>query len=202
DRSPPPPARPRRNAPQARPFGPSLPRPQIAEPERRQEMYFGRLRAAVMNNDLDQDIFRRFLGILDEDVEVPVVVEDSRVEQLVFRLVPPALPACLDEIGIGIGLLRILVEILHVRVRRSTVEVEVVLFYVLAVVALAVGESEQPLLQDRVFPVPEGQRETEPLVVVGNPRQAVFPPAVGARPGLVVREIIPGVAPFAVVFTH
>ena len=52
--------------------------------------------------------------------------------------------------------------------RGRAVDVEVVLLHVLAVVALAVGEPEQPLLQDRVALVPQRQREAQPLLVVAR----------------------------------
>ena len=61
----------------------------------------------------------------------------------------------------GIGRLRVLVEVLHVRVRRRAVEVEVVLLDVLAVIPLAVGQAEQPLLEDRILPVPQRQGEAQ-----------------------------------------
>ena len=84
--------------------------------------------------------------------------------------------------------------------RRRAVEVEVVLLHVLAVIAFAVGQAEQPLLENRILAVPEGEGEAEPLLVVGDAGQAVFAPAIGARARLIVGEIIPGVAAFAVVF--
>ena len=115
---------------------------------------------------------------------------------------PAAAAAGLDQVGVGERRLRILVEVLHVRVGRRAVEVEVVLLDVLAVVALAVGQAEQPLLEDRVLAVPEGQREAEPLLVVGDAGQAVLAPAIGARAGLVVGEVVPGVAALAVVLAH
>ena len=86
--------------------------------------------------------------------------------------------------------------------RRRAVEVEVVLLHVLAVVALAVGEAEEPLLEDRILAVPQGQREAEVLLVIGDAGDAVLAPAVGARAGLIVGEEIPGVAAFAVVLAH
>ena len=95
--------------------------------------------------------------------------------------------------------MRVLVEILHVRVGRRAVEVEVVLLDVLAVVAFAVGQSEEPLLEDRILPVPQGQREAQALFVIGNAGDAVFAPAIGARAGLIVGEEIPGVSVLAVV---
>jgi hypothetical protein len=48
------------------------------------------------------------------------------------------------------------------------------------VIALVRVQAEEPLLEDRVFAVPEGERETEPLLVVGNTGDAVLAPAVGA----------------------
>ena len=51
-------------------------------------------------------------------------------------------------------------------------------------VALAVGQAEEPFLEDRVLAVPEREGEAEPLLVVGDPGQSVFAPAIGARAGL------------------
>src|SRR5262249_11266462 len=48
---------------------------------------------------------------------------------------------------------------------------------------------------------PEGQREAEPLVVVGEARQAIFAPAVSAGSGLVVGEVVPRVPALAVILT-
>src|SRR5436309_9832811 len=86
--------------------------------------------------------------------------------------------------------------------RRRRIEVEVVLLDVFAVVALGPGEAEQPLLQDRIVAVPEGQGEAETAVVVGDPAEAVLAPAVGARPGVAGGEGAPGVAVGAIVFAH
>jgi len=80
-------------------------------------------------------------------------------------------------------------------VRRRAVEVEVVLFYVLAVVALAVGEAEEPLLENGVLSVPEGESKAEVLFIVGNAGDAVLAPAVGARAGVVMGKEIPASPP-------
>ena len=176
--------------------------PVVPEPERRQEVQLRSLRPAVVGRDLDEDVLGAALGVLHEDVEVPVVIEDAGVEELILHLVPGAPTVCLYQISIGKGRLGVLVEILHVRVGRRAVEIEVVLLHVLAVVALAVGEAEEPLLEDRVLPVPQGEGEAELLLVVGDAGDAVLAPAVGARAGMVVGEEIPGVAAFAVVLAH
>ena len=50
--------------------------------------------------------------------------------------------------------------------------------------------------------VPEGEGEAEALLVVGDPAEAVLAPAIGAGAGLVVAEVVPGVAVLAVVLAH
>ena len=95
--------------------------------------------------------------------------------------------------------LRILVQALQVGVRGRGVQVEPVLLGVLAVVALAVGEPEHPLLEDRVRAVPQRERQAQPLALVADPGDPVLAPPVGARARLVVREVVPGVAAAAVV---
>src|SRR5262249_42106133 len=176
--------------------------PIVAEPQGREEVERGRLGAAVVSTDADEDVLRRRLGVLHEDVEVAVLVEHAGVEQLVLKFGPAAPAAGLDEGAVGEGGLGVLVEVLHVRVRRRAVEVEVILLDVLAVVALTVGQPEQPLLEDGVVAVPQGQGEAEALPVVGDAGQPVLAPAVGAGAGLVVAEIIPGVATLAVVLAN
>ena len=52
-------------------------------------------------------------------------------------------------------------------------------------------DSEQPLLEDRVASVPQRHAEAEPALAVGDAQEAVLTPAVGARPGLLVTEVVP-----------
>src|SRR5262249_16103918 len=78
--------------------------------------------------------------------------------------------------------------------RRGRVEVPPVLLRVLAVVALGTGEAEDPLLEDRVAAVPECEREAELLPVIADPGEAVLVPPVAARPCMVVRAEVPGLA--------
>ena len=178
------------------------PGPGIAEPQGRQHVQQSGFRPAIVDADPDQHVLRGGLGILDDDVEVAVAVEDAGVDELVLELVPRPLAIRRHEVVVGIGRLGVLVEILHVRVSRRAVEVEVILFDVLAMVALAIGQPEQPLLENRVRAVPERQRETQDLVAVTDPRQPILAPAVGAGAGLIMGEIVPGVAVVAVVLPH
>jgi hypothetical protein len=69
------------------------------------------------------------------------------------------------------------------------------------VVALVAGNAEHALLEDRVLGVPERDGEAEVLVVVGDAREAVLAPAIGARTGVLVREMGPCIAVTRVVLT-
>src|SRR5512147_3157622 len=83
--------------------------------------------------------------------------------------------------------------------RRRTVEVEVIFLDVLAVIAFAIGEPEETLLEDRVFPVPKGERKTDSLLLVADPPEPILAPAIGARAGVIVGEEIPRVTPRTIV---
>src|SRR5687767_14725098 len=139
----------------------------------------GRFRPTVMNRDANEYIFRAFLRVLDKNIKIPVIVKYTRIQQLVFKLFPRAPPVGLDQVQIGILTLRVLVEVLHVRVRRRAVEIEVVLLDILAVVRLAVGEPEQALFQNWIALVPQRQRKAQPLLVIRQSAKPVFTPAVG-----------------------
>jgi hypothetical protein len=168
-------------------------------PGRAKQLQRGRHRAAVVGGDEHQHVVRGGLGVLNDDVEIPVVVEHAGVEQLVLHVELAAARVGGGEIVVWKCRLRILVEALHVGMRRRAVEVEPILLDVLAVVALTVREPEHPLLEDRVRAIPEGERQTQPLTVIADPRDAVLAPAIGARSGVIVREVVPRVAAGAVV---
>src|SRR5215471_10493949 len=85
---------------------------------------------------------------------------------------------------------------------RRAIEIEVIFFDVLAMIAFAVGEAEQPLFQNRALAVPECEREAEPLAIVGESGQAVFAPMIGARASLIVGKVSPSVSAFAVILAH
>src|SRR5262245_39229817 len=107
-----------------------------------------RLRPPVVDSDLDQDVLGSRLGILNKDVEVAILSEDTRVEQLVLEFVTRTFPVRLDQIPVGKRSLWIFVKILQIGMRRSGVQVEVILLDVFAVITLAVRQSEQPLFED------------------------------------------------------
>src|SRR5690606_28588833 len=84
----------------------------------------------------------------------------------------------------------------------GVVEVVVILLYVLAVVALGVREAEEPLLYYGVLPVPKGEREAEDLPFVGDAGESVLAPPVCTRAGVVVGEVVPRSAVFAVILPY
>ena len=47
-------------------------------------------------------------------------------------------------------------------------------------VPLAVGQAEQPLLEDGILAVPQRKRETQQLFVVRDACEPVFAPTIGA----------------------
>jgi hypothetical protein len=70
------------------------------------------------------------------------------------------------------------------------------------VVALAVGQTEEAFLENGVAAIPQGQGEAEPLLVFGQAGEAVLAPAVGPGAGLIVGEVVPGVAAPTVILPH
>src|SRR5271163_1580354 len=97
------------------------------------------LGASIADADFNQQIVGRRLRVFNKNIEIAIVVENAGVQQLVFLFIARALAIGLDEVVVRIGALRVLVEILHVGVCGSAVEVEVVLLYVLAMITFAVG---------------------------------------------------------------
>ena len=185
-----------------RTIGPVAPVPDIARPELGQHMQARLFRTAISDGDAHQDVVGGRLRILDEDIEVAAFVENAGVDQLVFRVLVAALVVLRDEMIVGVCRLRILVEHPHEGMGRCAVEVVIQLLHVLAVIAFLVGEAEQPLLDDRVLAVPEGEAETPAQVPFPKSREAVLTPAIGAAARLIVGDGVPGVAVGAVVLAH
>ena len=181
---------------------PLLPGPRVAEPKVGQEVQGLLLRAAVRGLDADADFLRGTLRVLDGHVEVAVLVKNPGVQKLELRFFPPAPPVFFGQPVVREFGLRILVEGLHVGVGGGIVNVEIIFLDVFAVVALVPRQAEEAFLKEGVPAVPEGQGETETLVVVGNAEDAVLAPAVSPGPGLGVGEIVPGIPVRTVVLAH
>ena len=156
-------------------------------------------RGPVVHGDAAHDVLGRGLRVLHLDVEVPALVEDAGVDELVFELVPRPRPVHRHQVVVRELGLRVLVQPALVAVRRQVIDVEVVLLDVFPVVALGIGEAEQPLLEDRVLLVPQRQRQAQPLLVVADPGETVLAPPVRAGPRLIMTEVRPGIPVLAVV---
>ena len=159
-------------------------------------------RATIDGRDPDRDILLVDLRILHRDVEEPVVVEDAGVDEFILGALAGTATVFGNEVGVGKDLLRILVEQAHEGMRRQVVDVEVVVFHVLAMIALERSDAEEPLLQVVVVAVPESRGEAEHLVAVAEPRDTVLAPAEGATAGVVIVRRGPGVAVGRVVFAN
>ena len=133
-----------------------------------------------MRDDANEDVLRRSLGIFDDDVEVAIFVEHPGVEDLKLRIEFPAAAVFVKQLAVRKGAVRVLVQELHVGVRRRAVEVEVILLHIFTVIPFIASEPEDALLEDRVLLVPKGETKTDVLVAVADGCEAVFIPTVGA----------------------
>ena len=64
------------------------------------------------------------------------------------------------EVGVGELALRVLVEVLHVGMRRRRVEIIIDLLYVLAMIAVVACKSKKPFFQNHVFMIPKRKSKT------------------------------------------
>src|SRR5579883_750073 len=150
-----------------------------------------RLGASIDGSDANQNVFDVSLRVFHKHVKVAILVKDSGVEQLEFRLFASAPAVFLDEPLIGESLLGIFVEHAHVAVRGGGIQIEVVLLNIFSVISLVAGQAEEPLFQDRVLAVPQRESEADHLVPIGNAGKSILSPAVGARARVIMREELP-----------
>src|SRR5581483_7059090 len=96
--------------------------------------------------------------------------------------------------------MRVLVQELHIGMRGRAVEIEVILFYVLAMISFVAREAKEPLLQNRIALIP--QRKAHSLPAIADAGETVLIPAIRSGTGVVVRQVFPGVSISAVVFAY
>ncbi len=138
------------------------PVPGVAEPDLRQQVQPGGLGAAVGRLDDHEDVVGSGLGVADHHVEEPVVGKYPRVGELVLALGPATAAVDRPQLRVWELSVRVPVQRAHPGVGRCAVQHPPVLLDVLAVIALPVGQAEQPLLQDRIAPVRCCQRSQIP----------------------------------------
>ncbi len=187
---------------QLRPHRGGVPRPHVAEPHLGEQVERRGLRAAIGRAHPVDQIAGRHLYDVDHHVEVALIVEHAGVDELVLGVC--ARSACVvgNQLRVGEFGLGILVEHPRRCVRRHRVEVVVQFLDVLTVVALAVGQAEQSLLEDRIALVPQGHRDAQPLLGVAPATDAVLAPAICTAARVIVRQGLPGGAVRAVVLAH
>ena len=157
------------------------------------------LRAGVGHLHGHQQVIRAGLGVVHLDDPVPVLIEHPGIQQFILGLLAAARRVLINEVLVRERGLRIVIPPAVPHMARQRVEIPPVLLDVLAVVALRPGQAERPLLQDRVLAVPQRQAQAQPLFDVAEPGQAILTPPVGARPRLIVRQVVPRLAVRAVV---
>src|SRR5262245_19214989 len=165
-------------------------------------MQMCRFGTTIPRGDSNQNVFAGCLGILDKNVEIAALVEDPRIHELKFRIEPRASPVLINQPLIRKFGLRILVQGLHVGMRRRVVEVEVAFLYVFAVIAFWATQSKEPFFQKRIQAIPHSHSKADQLMPVAQSRNAILAPAIGARSRLIVCEVSPSIASRTVVFTN
>src|SRR5262245_18062097 len=86
--------------------------------------------------------------------------------------------------------------------RLRGVEIIIDVLHVLAMIAFAIRTSEKALFQDRIFSVPQRQREPKVLLVVADPGQTVLAPAICPAAGVVVGKVIPRGSARRIILSH
>src|SRR5581483_2787122 len=131
-----------------------------------------------------------------------MLVEDAGIDKLVFGHGAIAASVFDDELVVRKGKLGVFIQPLHVGVSGGGIEIVIILFDVLAVIALRPGNAEEPLLQDGIAPVPERESDAKPLMVVADAHDSVLGPAVRSRTRIIMGEISPGIAVSAVILAR
>ena len=71
------------------------------------------------------------------------------------------------------------------------IEIVIELFAILAMIALAIGQAKQALLENRIAFVPEGKRKAKSLVMISESGDAILAPSIRTTAGMIVGEISP-----------
>ena len=124
------------------------PGPNVAKPDAGQHMEWSCFLPVIGDGDFPEQVVGAALGHFLQHIEVGVVLEQAEIGQLDFAQLFIAASVLFDQLGVGIGRLRVLVETLGVGMGRCRVEVVVALLHVLPVAAFLAAESKQPLLQN------------------------------------------------------
>ena len=106
----------------------------------------GSLRTAIRHRDPDQDVLYIALRVLDKGIKIAVVIKDAGIQEFEFRLIFAPSAVLFHQFRVRKLRLGILVQILHIGVRRRAVKIEVALFHILAVIAFVTRKPEKPFV--------------------------------------------------------
>src|SRR5262245_12308067 len=130
------------------PFVCAAPGPGVAKPKGWQDVEDRPFWTAIRRSDPDQNVVRRCLGVLHEDVEVTSFVEDATVEELELCVQLAAAAVLFKQTLIRELRLGVLVKRFQVRVRRRGIEIEVALLAIFTMIALRPGQAEKSFLEN------------------------------------------------------
>jgi len=150
--------------------------------------------SAVGEGYADENIVWAGFGVFGDDIEVAGFGKDPGVFEFEFAIHFAASGIFFEELGVGESGLGVFVKGSEIGVGGGGIEIVPDFFGVFAVVAFGVGQSKNSFFENGVAFVPEGEGEAESGVSVGDPEEAIFAPAIGAASGIVVGEIVPGIA--------
>ena len=183
-------------------FSSAAPAPCVAKPDSGQHGQRSRIRAAIRNSDANQNVVFTGLGVLRGDIEITPILKRVGIGNFKLAVQPATLARFLQQLLIRKRSLRILIQRLHIGMCGRGIQVVIQLFYIFPMVPFRPGQPEEPLLQNRVLPIPKRQRKAQPPFAIADTEQAIFAPAIRPAARMIVRQIAPALAGGGVIFPH
>src|SRR5579884_1215384 len=146
----------------------------------------------IRGRNANQDILWLRLRVLDHNIKVTILGKNACIYQLIFWLLPSSSPILSHQIIIGEGALRILIERLHIRMGWSIIQIVIIFFDILSVIALWTTQTKEPLLENGVSAIPQAESETEAALPITDAQQTILAPTIDAGASMIVRKRIPG----------
>ena len=184
------------------PFVRAAPGPGVAEPQCWQDLQGRQCRAMIDNANSNQNVIGAFLGVFNKHVEVTIAFENPGIHQFQLRKTAAAVLIFLNQPGIGILHLRVLVEPLQVGMSRSGIKMVVLFLDVFTVIALVPVHSEESFLQNRITTIPQRNSKAQAALTITEAKQPVFSPAVSSSACVIMRKPCPRSAVGGIILTH
>src|SRR5690606_135226 len=160
------------------------------------------LLTSVFDRDFDTNIPYIFLGVFDIYIKVVVIVKPSRIQNFVFVFFYGSLPVNFEQIVVRIWSMSVLIQVLHIRMSRSIIEVVIQLFNILPMVSLGSRQSKQPFLENGIIPIPHSECKAYSTFFIRYSGNPVFSPSVNSTSGVIMRKIIPRTTVRAIIFPN